>query len=156
MIISDISTTTGTASGTMSTAIALAAAAAAAAAAASTNANDSLSSTTSSTLQVLDYPGSVQEKEKKLNEMILQLQMVREHLLSVSQTERVSATFFLYFFLYYHYSHFMIMMIMMKSVCILEFTIYFLFCRPRIIIENEENLRKNWNDDCIIHIRGLL
>lgn len=128
----------------MSTAIALAAAAAAAAAAASTNANDSLSSTTSSTLQVLDYPGSVQEKEKKLNEMILQLQMVREHLLSVSQTERVSATFFLNI---YDYD---------KPVGILDFTIYFLFCRLRIIIENEKNFKENWNDDCIILTRGRM
>ncbi|XP_059609784.1 transcription factor SOX-13 [Phlebotomus argentipes] len=33
------------------------------------------------------YPGSVQEKERKLNEMILQLQLVRDHLIS-QHTER--------------------------------------------------------------------
>lgn len=33
-------------------------------------------------LPVLGYAGSVQEKERRLNELILQLQMVREHLLN--------------------------------------------------------------------------
>lgn len=31
---------------------------------------------------MVNYTGSVQEKERKLNEMILQLQMFREHLLN--------------------------------------------------------------------------
>lgn len=31
---------------------------------------------------MVNYAGSVQEKERKLNEMILQLQMFREHLLN--------------------------------------------------------------------------
>lgn len=48
--------------------------------------------TPDSPLQVLNYPGSAQEKDRKLSEMILQLQMVREHLRSSS--ERVSRLFF--------------------------------------------------------------
>ncbi|XP_055714604.1 uncharacterized protein LOC129808777 [Phlebotomus papatasi] len=45
------------------------------------------------------YPGSVQEKERKLNEMILQLQLVRDHLINQQQqqqhhADRVSLTFF--------------------------------------------------------------
>lgn len=54
---------------------------------------------TDSPLQVLNYPGSVQEKERKLNEMILQLQMVREHLLS--QSERVSELLIFYRILFF-------------------------------------------------------
>ncbi|XP_063707207.1 transcription factor Sox-5 isoform X2 [Culicoides brevitarsis] len=41
-------------------------------------------------LQVLNYPGSLQEKERKLSEMIFQLQMVRDHL--VGQSERMQTT----------------------------------------------------------------
>lgn len=56
--------------------------------------NNSSDNHTESPLQVLNYPGSVQEKERTLNEMIFQLQMVKQHLLN--QPERVSCNFFLY------------------------------------------------------------
>lgn len=44
-------------------------------------------------LPVLGYAGSVQEKERRLNELILQLQMVREHLLN-----QQGVSLFFYFF----------------------------------------------------------
>lgn len=50
-------------------------------------------------LQVLNYPGSLQEKERKLSEMIFQLQMVRDHL--VGQSERVSKLFCYYLYKFY-------------------------------------------------------
>uniref|UniRef100_A0A336LUT4 CSON005374 protein n=1 Tax=Culicoides sonorensis TaxID=179676 RepID=A0A336LUT4_CULSO len=48
---------------------------------------NSIDNNTDSPLQVLNYPGSLQEKERKLSEMIFQLQMVRDHL--VGQSERM-------------------------------------------------------------------
>lgn len=47
---------------------------------------------TDSSLQVLNYPGSVQEKERKLSEWILQLEMARDSLRS--QAERVSELYY--------------------------------------------------------------
>lgn len=56
-------------------------------------------SATTSPLNLLNYPGSVEEKEKKLNEMIMQLQFIRDYL--VNQSEKVIIQIYLSFLIFH-------------------------------------------------------
>lgn len=51
--------------------------------------NNNYDDNQSGPLQILSSAGSVEEKQRKLNEMILQIQMMKEHLL-INQSDRVS------------------------------------------------------------------